>query len=43
VPCSIVSQRVKIPLMLFTRIGAEVKDRVFSVRRNLKGLRQSSA
>ena len=44
VPRSLVSQRVKIPPVLFTRIGAEADSgRVSLARGNLKSLRQSSA
>jgi len=44
VPRSLVSQRVKIPPVPFTRIGAEAdSSRVTLVRRNLKSLRRSSA
>jgi hypothetical protein len=44
VPRSLITQRVKIPPVLFARIGAEADSgRVFLVRGNLKSLRQSSA
>jgi hypothetical protein len=44
VPRSLISQRVKIPLVLFTRIGAEADSgRVSLVRGDLKSLRRSSA
>ena len=40
----LISQRVKIPPVLFTRIGAEANSgRVSLVRGNLKSLRRSSA
>jgi len=43
-PRSLISQRVKIPHVPFTRIGAEADSgRVSLVRGNLKSLRQSSA
>jgi hypothetical protein len=44
VPRSLISRRVKIPSVLFTRIGAEADSgRVSLVRGNLKSLRRSSA
>jgi len=44
VPRSLVSKRVKIPPVLFTRIGAEANSgRVSLVRGNLKSLRPSLA
>jgi hypothetical protein len=44
VPRNLVTQRVKIPPVPFTRIGAEADSgRVSLVRGNLKSLRQSSA
>ena len=44
VPRNLVSQRVKIPPVPFTRIGAEANSgRVSLVRGNLKSLRRSSA
>jgi hypothetical protein len=44
VPRSLISQRVKIPSVLFTRIGVEANNgRVSLVRGNLKSLRQSLA
>jgi hypothetical protein len=44
VPRNLVAQRVKIPHVLFTRIGAEADSgRVSLVRGNLKSLRRSSA
>jgi len=44
VPRSLVSKRVKIPPVLFTRIGAEADSgRVSLVRGNLKSLRRSLA
>jgi len=44
VPRSLVAQRVKIPPVPFTRIGAEANSgRVSLVRGNLKSLRQSLA
>jgi hypothetical protein len=44
VPRNLISQRVKIPPVLFTRIGAEANSgRVSLARGNLKSLRQSSA
>jgi len=44
VPRSLISQRVKIPPVLFTRIGAEANSgRVSLVRGNLKSLRLSLA
>ena len=44
VPRNLISQRVKIPPVLFTRIGAEADSgRVSLARGNLKSLRRSSA
>ncbi len=44
VPRSLISKRVKIPPVLFTRIGAEANSgRVSHVSANLKSLRRSSA
>ena len=44
VPRNLISQRVKIPPVLFTRIGAEANSgRVSLVRGNLKSLRRSLA
>jgi hypothetical protein len=44
VPRKLISRRVKIPHVLFTRIGAEADSgRVSLVRGNLKSLRRSSA
>jgi hypothetical protein len=44
VPRSLVSQKVKIPPVLFTRIGAEADSgRVSHVSANLKSLRRSLA
>ena len=44
VPRSLISQRVKIPPVLFTRIGTEADSgRVFLVRGNLKSLKRSLA
>jgi hypothetical protein len=44
VPRSLISQRVKIPPVLFTRIGVEANSgRVSLVRGNLKSLRRSLA
>jgi len=44
VPRNLISQRVKIPPVLFTRIGAEADSgRVSHASANLKSLRRSSA
>ncbi len=44
VPRKLINRRVKIPPVLFTRIGAEANSgRVSLVRGNLKSLRRSSA
>jgi hypothetical protein len=44
VPRSLIAQRVKIPPVLFTRIGVEANSgRVSLVRGNLKSLRRSLA
>ena len=44
VPCSLISQRVKIPPVLFTRVGVEANSgRVSLARGNLKSLERSLA